>query len=291
MSQNNEKKKVAVYTVLRVNEMTHPPLYTRSAPEGDVLKTGSDLNDLSNDVVSFFQQEYSDVDTYDEWLALVSTAVHDIVIADACVGEIFRGSILIEDDTRKAFELTKKYHREQTRKGGGAQYIIHIMMIARLLWALYQRGQIDRATLLAGICHDLLEDTACPEEEIIEVCGQEVLEIVKAVSNDPTLEDKAQWELKKEDYIKSVEAGGSKAMTVALCDKMVNMQSLFAQYDIEGSGVWSHFNRGKAKKLWFEKNVLSMLQKHLTTPVLGEYEKMITKLSGLEEEKTDPKDA
>ena len=78
---------------------------------------------------------------------------------------------------------------------------------------------------------------------------------------------------------------------VALCDKMVNMQSLFAQYDIEGSAVWSHFNRGKEQKVWFEKNVLAMLQKHLTTPVLSEYEKMIVKLLGLEGGKADQKDS
>ena len=287
MNNKEQEDNSSSYSLLQVNEMAVAPLYSysASAPEGEIIKVGDDLDSLSDEAFIYFQKEYSEIKTYEEWLSLMPDGIHDVVIADVGVGEIFRSSILIEDNTQRSFALAKKYHQKQKRKGGGAQYIIHIMMIARMLWALYQRGEVDRVTLLAGICHDLLEDTACPESEIEEICGAEVLAIVRAVSNDPELEDQMYWEQKKEDYIKSVETGGDKAMMVALCDKIVNMQSLFAQYNIEGGAVWSHFNRGKEKKVWFERNVLSMLQKHLSTPILSEYEKMITRLDQLDDEK------
>ncbi len=252
------------------------------------ITTGDDLNALSMKARDLFVARYKDIDSYDK-VRTRYDAFDDYILYEYSIGVIFRASMLVEQQVAEAFDLAVRYHYKQKRKGDGKQYIIHIMMISQMLYDLFLQRKVDRATLLAGICHDLLEDTTCSEEEIIKVCGQEVLDIVKAVSNDPELDDTKYWEQKKEDYIKSVEAGGEKAMMVALCDKMVNMQSLFAQYDIEGSGVWSHFNRGKEKKVWFEKNVLTMLQKHLTSSQVGEYEKMIVKLESLESEENTSK--
>lgn len=279
---NEEVKNLSLYTLTRIKGDAPLSVYCENESHDGVIATGNDLNELSDRAYSIFHEKYEAIDSYDAWLSLSPDRREDLVISDVKVGEIFRASILIEDDTRRAFALAQKYHRDQTRKGGGQQYIIHIMMISQMLWTLLQYGKVDRPTLLAGICHDLLEDTTCNEEEIAQVCGQEVLRIVKAVSSDPQLEDAEQWEQKKQQYIVSVEDGGSKAMIVALCDKIVNMRSLFAEYDIEGSSVWTHFNRGKEKKVWFEKNVLSMLQKHLSTPILSEYEIMITRLEKLD---------
>lgn len=281
MGKSDKKRAQMTYAIVRLNESMVVPLFSRII-DGDILKVGHDLDELTDDAFTLFKQEYAEIDSYEKWMSLVFDSVHDIVITEEHVGEVFRASVLIEKETQAAFALARKYHMDQERKGDGQQYIIHIMMISRILWALYQRGEVDRATLLAGICHDLLEDTTCTEKEIGEVCGAEVLKIVKAVSNDPDLEDQVHWEEKKEDYISSVEAGGKKAMTVALCDKIVNMQSLFAQYDVEGPSVWRHFNRGMEKKLWFESAMCQMLEKHLTGPAIGEYRKMVNKFSQLE---------
>ncbi len=201
-------------------------------------------------------------------------------ILDEDSNRLFRSSILkVAPKVEKALGLALKYHAGQTRKGDFKEYIIHILEISELL---FEGGETDPDLITASLCHDLLEDTACPEAEIEATCGAEVLRIVKAVSNDPELEDKSLWESKKENYIATVRAGGQKAELVALADKIVNLRSLLKAWRREGDAIWTRFNRGRDKKLWFEKKVLEMLEEEgLNHPLLEIYREMIKELETL----------
>ncbi|MCK5044589.1 bifunctional (p)ppGpp synthetase/guanosine-3',5'-bis(diphosphate) 3'-pyrophosphohydrolase [Candidatus Parcubacteria bacterium] len=203
---------------------------------------------------------------------------YELEIIDNDQESLFKTSMLsIDPIVKNAISLARKYHYGQIRKGDGLQYIIHILQISHLL----HENNFDKEIIASGICHDLLEDTGCSEEEIEQQCGREVLRIVKTVSDDKTLEEKKYWEIIKEKYVKTVAAGGEKAMIVSLCDKIMNLRSFFSQYEKEGETIWSKFNRGKEKKAWFEKEVLKMLQKNLNHPLISVYEKMIQKFESL----------
>jgi (p)ppGpp synthase/HD superfamily hydrolase len=169
--------------------------------------------------------------------------------------------------------LALKWHSDQTRKGDGKPYLVHILGVAT---NLAKHGFSDE-TIAAGYCHDLLEDTACPEQDIIDACGEEVLATVKAVSNDESL----SWEEKKKKYIETVRAGSEAAKAVCLVDKMHNMQSLINAHAEQGDALWAKFNRGKKEKLWFEEAVLEMLKETWKHPLLKEYEAMIEKMRSL----------
>ena len=105
-----------------------------------------------------------------------------------------------------------------------------------------------------------------------------MLRIVKAVSNDEELSDSVDWEKKKSKYVESVRAGGEKAIMVSVADKIANLYSFFEQYEKEGASLWKKFNRGKDKKVWFEKEVLKMAKEQWDHPLLKELEKLIEKL-------------
>lgn len=183
--------------------------------------------------------------------------------------------LLLDPIIERALELALKYHSGVKRKADGLPYIIHILDVSALIYSEWKEN-LDINVLAAGICHDLLEDTECSEQEIIDNCNLEVLRIVKAVSVDPELEKSGDWEKKKLDYIQSVENGGESAMIVCLCDKISNLRSLFTQHAKEGVSIWLKFNRGKDSKLWFEKKVLKMLQNNnLKYPLLSCYENML----------------
>lgn len=235
------------------------------------------LENLLSFAISEFRSVNPSFQTIEDWTKRAEDGAYELEICP-----LFRGSMLLVDPgIEKALKLALKYHGGVIRKGDGLPYIIHILDISKMLYG-NGRMSVDGNILMAAICHDLLEDTDCSEKEIEDTCGAEVLRIVKAVSNDPKLEDLKDWERKKEKYVASVEAGGHKAMTVCLCDKIANLNSLFAQYKKEGDTLWAKFNRGKDKKLWFEKEVLAMLKRNkLESPHMKTYEALIEDLTKL----------
>lgn len=174
---------------------------------------------------------------------------------------------------QNAIDLAYKYHKDQTRKGDDGAYLPHPIMVAIIL----AKNGFSVEIIAAGFCHDLLEDTSCSEKEILDACGRYVLEIVKAVSNDPELEDKKDWEKKKEKYIESAKNGPDGAKAVCCADKIHNLTCLLEAYEKQGPSIWKKFNRGKEKKLWFEKKVLHMLKETWNHPLLKVYEDLIKK--------------
>lgn len=173
----------------------------------------------------------------------------------------------------KAFVLALEWHKGDKRKVDGTPYILHPVAVAR---ELAKHGFSDEV-IAAGYCHDLLEETDCSKEKIAQVCGDKVLEIVEAVTNDDTLE----WEEKKLKYIESVRNGPVEAKAVCVCDKIHNLRSLIKSYQRLGPSLWEKFNRGKDKKLWYEKNVNKMLKETWEHELISVHEELIGRVEGL----------
>lgn len=178
---------------------------------------------------------------------------------------------------QKAAELAWRYHKDQIRKGDDSPYIIHPIMVATIL----AKYRFDDVTIAAGFCHDLLEDTKCSEKEIKNACGEKVLEIVKAVTNDPDFSDKKDWEKKKLKYIETVRKGSIEAKAVCTADKIHNVLSTLEAYPKQGPSFWNRFNRGREKKERYETEVLKMLKETWDHPLIREYEKLLTKVREL----------
>jgi GTP pyrophosphokinase/guanosine-3',5'-bis(diphosphate) 3'-pyrophosphohydrolase len=190
-------------------------------------------------------------------------------------GLLFKSAdILRNTEAVNAFYLARKYHSGQIRKGDGLEYLIHLLEISYLLIEYDSSERI----ISASFCHDLLEDTECLESEIESVCGSDVLQIVKAVSNDSKLNGRENWWKKKQSYIKSVQAGGAEAIVVCLADKIVNMRSLIKVYEEEGASIWSKFNASVTEKIEFEKMVLEMARENICHPLLSVYEYLIKRV-------------
>jgi len=175
--------------------------------------------------------------------------------------------------TEQALRLAVVAHKEQLRKSDGSPYISHPIMVAMLL----QQYGFDEITVAAGLTHDVLEDTAVTESELRAALGDEVVNYVNAVSEDTSLE----WEDRKERYVAAVAAASVGAKAVCIADKIHNAESVISDYAQKGKAVWSVFNRGKAKKLWFEELVYTEVSKTWQHPLLDRYRTAIDQLHTL----------
>ena len=77
----------------------------------------------------------------------------------------------------KAYKLADDAHKEQKRRSG-EPYIIHPLSVAIIL----AEFELDKETIIAGILHDVVEDTVFTLEEITEMFGAEVALLVDGVT-------------------------------------------------------------------------------------------------------------
>ncbi len=140
------------------------------------------IEQLLDHAINNFSKENPTIKTYDSWEEDAENGATEFEIMHLH-GTIFRSSLILIPQFMGAFFLIRKYHGGQTRKGDGFPYLEHPLEVGYMLWK--NKFPIDVVT--AGFCHDLLEDTKCSEKEIIEYCGNDVLELVKSVSNDETI--------------------------------------------------------------------------------------------------------
>ena len=98
---------------------------------------------------------------------------------------------------KEALAFATQKHNGQTRRGGLA-YITHPIAVAEILES---RG-FGEEYILAGLFHDLLEDTDARDDEILALSSEEVLTAVKLLT-------------KKEGYVMSEYMAGIVANPIA----------------------------------------------------------------------------
>jgi len=173
----------------------------------------------------------------------------------------------------KALKLAIQAHDGQKRKHDGSAYVAHPIMVSRLA----EQAGFGETVVAAALVHDVLEDTSMTEAELKSALGDSVVNIVTAVSEDTAL----PWEERKEAYVRSVVAGGESVWAVSVSDKIHNADDLVEFHHAKGPDAWKVFNRGKDKKIWFERLLHSELRKVWQHPLLDTYEEKIKALEAL----------
>lgn len=164
-------------------------------------------------------------------------------------------------------------HEGQTRRGEDMPYVVHPLSVGFLL----ARHGFDDDVVIGGILHDTVEDTHTSLDDIAELFGDVVAELVTTVSHDDAL----SWMEKKQHYIERVRQGNEGAKAISVADKIANAESLLQSYVVFGPELWSHFNAGREKKLWFEHAMLTMLRETWDHPLIDEYEAYVARMDAL----------
>ena len=81
------------------------------------------------------------------------------------------------DIIRKAYVCSAKYHAGQVRKSG-EPYLSHPLEVAKILAEL----KLDEASICTGLLHDTVEDTQATKEDIEELFGKDIANLVDGVT-------------------------------------------------------------------------------------------------------------
>lgn len=124
----------------------------------------------------------------------------------------------------KAYRLASDAHKDQARKSG-EPYIIHPLYVAIILADL----EMDKETIVAGLLHDVVEDTFFTTEEIEEAFGNDVALLVDGVTKLGRLQyDEDKIEVQAENLRKMFLAMAKdiRVIIIKLADRLHNMRTL-----------------------------------------------------------------
>jgi (p)ppGpp synthase/HD superfamily hydrolase len=167
--------------------------------------------------------------------------------------------------TERAIALAVRAHHGQVRKGDGeTPYVVHPVTVALIL----SRYTDDEDTIIAGLLHDVLEDTDLGEAEI-GTLGDKVLAMVRDVT-EPDLPG-LSWDTRKLRYLRKLERAPRGSLLVACADKIANLISMIAAHASQGDTVWERFHATVGQRLAFYRQVHDTVRGAWPTcPVLRE---------------------
>ncbi len=130
----------------------------------------------------------------------------------------------------KGYQVASEAHKDQRRRSG-EPYIIHPLCVAIVLADL----ELDKETIVAGLLHDVVEDTVMTKEALAAEFGEDVAELVDGVTKLQKLklqhtdnEDAKRLEMQAENFRKMFLAMAKdiRVILIKLADRLHNMRTL-----------------------------------------------------------------
>jgi len=125
----------------------------------------------------------------------------------------------------EAYAFAHAAHKDQVRKSGEA-FVNHPIEVALILAELH----MDTATLKAALLHDTVEDSEASIEEVRELFGDEVAELVDGVTKLGKIEFESMSEAQSNNLRKMLIAMAKdiRVILIKLADRLHNMRTLAA---------------------------------------------------------------
>ena len=119
----------------------------------------------------------------------------------------------------EAVLYTIRKHASQTRRDG-SPYIAHPLRVAESLRSI--GGIDDMDVILAGLMHDLIEDTDCEWANIASRFGERVADLVAVLSGDMRLPKPER----RQEVVDRIRTASDQAKAVRLADRLDNLTDM-----------------------------------------------------------------
>jgi guanosine-3',5'-bis(diphosphate) 3'-pyrophosphohydrolase len=152
----------------------------------------------------------------------VTTTIHGLPRPLARALESYADRLDV-DAIQRAHALAVEAHSGQSR-ASGEEYVSHTVEVATILAQL----RLDTDTIVAGLIHDTIEDTATTVADLEQQFGPQVAAIVDGVTKLGRVEFRSATEQQVENYRKMLlsMASDARVILVKLADRLHNMRTL-----------------------------------------------------------------
>lgn len=151
---------------------------------------------------------------------------------------------------KEAIEFAKIAHDGVFRKGTNIPYVDHVIAVGEIL----EGAGFSPDTVVAGILHDVVEDTNYTIKDIEERFGKKIAKIVDGVTENKSL---SPWKVRKENYIAKLTAPETPVESVAVsaADKIHNLTDTYEMWLSMGDDVFNRFNADKEGQSWWYRSM------------------------------------
>ena len=124
---------------------------------------------------------------------------------------------------QRCYVYSAKVHKGQVRLSG-EPYLTHPLAVAEILAEM----RLDPITIAAGLLHDTVEDTLASEEELRELFGDEIADLVVGLTKISKIEFSSREEHQAENFRKMLLAMSQdiRIILIKLADRLHNMRTL-----------------------------------------------------------------
>ena len=167
----------------------------------------------------------------------------------------------------KAYQLADNAHKDQKRKSG-EPYIIHPLCVAIILADL----EMDKETIVAGMLHDVVEDTDYTVEDIENIFGPKIAQIVDGLTkiSGGIFGDRASAQAENFKKLLLTMSDDIRVILIKIADRLHNMRTLGSmlpnkQFKIAGETLYIYAplaNRLGLYKIKTELENLSFRYEH-----------------------------